>query len=1421
MILLSETRRKIKFNPSYCFFLIAFFIHTKVYSQNPTDNCSTNVTALTVGCSCQKINWDIGTNAGTTGACGGTGEDGWGWFTATSTSTTVSYTNSNRDAVLYVYADNGSSCSGLSAATTVPAGGCVNAVNGTGTETLVVTTIIGNRYYVRVVRLSGTSQDMDGEICVFNTTPSPPSNNEPCTAIDLGIPTTTCSYSSYTNCGATASTGRFANPTCANYSGGDVWFKVTIPASGQLTVNSTTGFMTDGGMAIYSAANSLCTDTLIEISCDDNSGSGSMPMLTIAQPPGAVVFIRFWENGNNNNGTFNLCIQDPCGAGSAPANDNPCSATTITPGISCSYSTYNTNCATGTAGIPNPACGNYQGGDVWFKVTVPASGQLILDTDVGNILDGAMALYTAPTCSSAAFTEVYCDDDGSNNGLMPYIAVVQPAGTVLYIRFWDNGNDSKGTFKLCVYDPCPSGAGTPANNLPCNAIFLPFGIYISGNNECSNNTGEPSAPSCFSTGSVNSVWYKFIATSACAKIKTNVGTIANTQVAVYSGTCGSGMTMLSGACNNDVTPCTGGYTYSYSQLDLTGLTTGTTYYIMVDGRGNNVGSFSIIIINGCGSALPPVQGQDCGLPNLICNDTIIVANPGYQAVGNICDYGAPSPCTGGTAGCNNCATSCMCTGERGSVWYTINITGSGDLEFWIVPNDYPASSPETDYDFALYGPNPSCGNLNNPVRCDWDPNGVTGVYGAADNTAPPGYGGNSNAFRQKVIATAGETYLLNISNYTNSTSGFMLVINQGAGTGTIATTVGAGGTVIWTGAVNTNWFDVNNWGGCQIPDCQVNVVIPGFPNNQPLISGQNASCRSMNINIGASLTINPNLQLMVCNDYTNSGSFIAGNNSLVLFRDTCTTCPGGINHNQIMTGNMTNSNKFWNAEVYKPSGFNVTAFQNLDMAGNFLVSGNPSFGGNFNAANQYHKIAGNFTIESTPLLSTYTPGTTLEFNGTAQTYLNRGQLNSVFMNQSGAGTLTLQDHNGTEGWMQISNTGTLTLTYGKIIAATMGNNRVDVFNRTAASVSAGNLNSYVEGALRRYMPNAGGTGSYDFPVGTSLRGYERINFNITSALSNTVDYWTVYFDNTAPATNTGMNVECSATYHAGGLFALNHGFWNIESSPASLGNGIMNVTNYNRSYSNMLGSGWTVMYDNTINNTPADWLLNPYPPSPCIASPVTAVQRNSLSVPALFTGNPVWFGTAQSQTPLPVEILYLEAQSNTSDILLRWATASEKNNKGFELQRTLTPPDNFEKIAWADGNGSVSTISYYEFEDKNVEEGVNYFYRLKQIDFNGKSGYSRIVSGKINGDKYDFKIMPNPYSGSTNIIYKLKENTTVKIEVFNAMGQKIKTLVDGTQKEGSYQYKFSAKQSGYSTGVYDVRLFINGQLITKRILETQ
>ena len=78
----------------------------------------------------------------------------------------------------------------------------------------------------------------------------------------------------------------------------------------------------------------------------------------------------------------------------APVNDDPCSATTLTVNTSCSFSTYSNTSATASAGIPSAGCGTYTTGDVWFQVTVPANGVLMVNTQAGTLTDATMAWYT-------------------------------------------------------------------------------------------------------------------------------------------------------------------------------------------------------------------------------------------------------------------------------------------------------------------------------------------------------------------------------------------------------------------------------------------------------------------------------------------------------------------------------------------------------------------------------------------------------------------------------------------------------------------------------------------------------------------------------------------------------------------------------------------------------------------------------------------------------------------------------------------------------------------------------------------------------------------------------------------------------------------------------------------------------------------
>lgn len=162
----------------------------------------------------------------------------------------------------------------------------------------------------------------------------------------------------------------------------------------------------------------------------------------------------------------------------APANDNCTTAIALTVNSTCTYTTYTNSNATATTAPstpPAPGCSSYLGGDVWFKVVVPATGVLNLDSTQGTMTDGGMAVYSG---ACGGLTLIACDDDSSVNGLMPALSLsgLTPASTV-YIRFWEYGNDNNGTFGICASTPSPCVAPTAQ---PTALILTPSGGNMSG-----------------------------------------------------------------------------------------------------------------------------------------------------------------------------------------------------------------------------------------------------------------------------------------------------------------------------------------------------------------------------------------------------------------------------------------------------------------------------------------------------------------------------------------------------------------------------------------------------------------------------------------------------------------------------------------------------------------------------------------------------------------------------------------------------------------------------------------------------------------------------------------------------------------------------------------------------------------------------
>jgi hypothetical protein len=180
-------------------------------------------------------------------------------------------------------------------------------------------------------------------------------------------------------------------------------------------------------------------------------------------------------------------------------------------------------------------------------------------------------------------------------------------------------------------------------------------------------------------------------------------------------------------------------------------------------------------------------------------------------------------------------------------------------------------------------------------------------------------------------------------------------------------------------------------------------------------------------------------------------------------------------------------------------------------------------------------------------------------------------------------------------------------------------------------------------------------------------------------------------------------------------------------------------------------------------------------------------------------------------TIIPVELLSFTGTVDGNDVTLSWSTATELNNSGFEIQRALkNSSSNLEwtKIGFVNGNGTTTELKTYSYIDKNLPFN-NYFYRLKQIDFDGSYVYSPEIEVNFSSPA-TFELSqnyPNPFNPLTTISYQIKEQGLVQLKVYNLLGQEIATLVNEVQPAGIYESLFDA--SNLPSGVYIYSLRVN------------
>ncbi len=200
--------------------------------------------------------------------------------------------------------------------------------------------------------------------------------------------------------------------------------------------------------------------------------------------------------------------------------------------------------------------------------------------------------------------------------------------------------------------------------------------------------------------------------------------------------------------------------------------------------------------------------------------------------------------------------------------------------------------------------------------------------------------------------------------------------------------------------------------------------------------------------------------------------------------------------------------------------------------------------------------------------------------------------------------------------------------------------------------------------------------------------------------------------------------------------------------------------------------------------------------------------------------------------PLPVNLSAFTGRNISRGVELRWTTASETDNAGFEVRRTelingveqewLTVAS-YRTTSSLAGQGTTNQAHNYTYTDGGVQVGKTYRYALRSVDLNGTiHDYPQTVSVEVNAlapKVYTYKLeqnYPNPFNPSTRIVYQVAAAGNVSLEVFDMLGRKVATLVNERKEAGEYSVNFNAQ--GLSSGVYFYRMQTDRFTQTKKLM---
>lgn len=413
-------------------------------NDNPCTATAAAVNAV-YSCTTQTGGTLVGATSSTVGlgACFGTADDDvWYSFVANNSTQLISLNNiAGSTSDLYFSVHSGS-CGSIGAALL-----CSDPENNTITGLTV-----GNTYYVRIYSYTSTTgQTSTFSLCI-SPPPTPPSNDNPCTATAAPV---NAVYSCTTQTGGTlvgATSSTVGLGACFGTADDDVWYSFVANNSTQyISLTNVAGSTTDLYHSVYAGS---CGSPGAALVCSDPNNS-TLTGLTV----GNTYFVRVYSytSTSGQTTTFSLCINPPA---LPPANDNPCSATTVAVNSAagtCTTQTAGTVMAATASGVSTGTCSGTADDDVWFSFVANSTS---MNININNVSGSTTDLYHsvyAGSCGSPGAALVCSDPNNSTiNGLT--------VGNTYYIRIYSYTSTSgqTTTFNLCL-NPTPP----PPTNVTC------------------------------------------------------------------------------------------------------------------------------------------------------------------------------------------------------------------------------------------------------------------------------------------------------------------------------------------------------------------------------------------------------------------------------------------------------------------------------------------------------------------------------------------------------------------------------------------------------------------------------------------------------------------------------------------------------------------------------------------------------------------------------------------------------------------------------------------------------------------------------------------------------------------------------------------------------------------------------------------